>query len=274
RDAALSPGRPAYGVGAGAGRHPVHAHHRQHGRTPHEQGRGRRGDRRRRPHRRERRRRKQDRHLPARGAGETPWHSVLRRRALLHFRSENPGRLPYSYRGAPGRRGPRLSRRALGAAGRFSAQSRLRRDAGRADHRHHLREGDRFSTLSGEYRRAYEVTALPKFVALYAAMYAAYGVASPFLPAFVSGRGLSPQEIGVALAAGTAVRLVSAPLAGRIADLVQALRVMLVVSIAAAALVTLGYLSVRGFWMALAVMVLHAWALAPMTVLADALALG
>jgi len=118
------------------------------------------------------------------------------------------------------------------------------------------------------------VTALPKFVALYAAMYAAYGVASPFLPAFVSGRGLSPQEIAVALAAGTAVRLVSAPLAGRIADLVQALRVMLVVSIAAAALVTLGYLYARGFWMVLAVMVLHAWALAPMTVLADALALG
>jgi len=118
------------------------------------------------------------------------------------------------------------------------------------------------------------VTALPKFVALYAAMYGAYGVASPFLPAFVSGRGLSPQEIGIALAAGTAVRLVSAPLAGRIADLVQALRVMLVVSIAAAALVTLGYLSARGFWMVLAVIVLHAWALAPMTVLADALALG
>jgi len=105
-------------------------------------------------------------------------------------------------------------------------------------------------------------------------MYAAYGVASPFLPALVSGRGLSPQEIGMALAAGTAVRLVSAPLAGRIADLVQALRVMLVVSIATAALVTLGYLSARGFWMVLAVMVLHAWALAPMTVLADALALG
>ncbi|MFL6565802.1 MAG: MFS transporter [Burkholderiales bacterium] len=118
------------------------------------------------------------------------------------------------------------------------------------------------------------MTALPKFVALYAAMYAAYGVASPFLPAFVSGRGLSPQEIGMALAAGTAMRLVSAPLAGRIADLVQALRVMLVVSIATAALVTLGYLWARGFWMVLAVMVLHAWALAPMSVLADALALG
>jgi MFS transporter, PPP family, 3-phenylpropionic acid transporter len=118
------------------------------------------------------------------------------------------------------------------------------------------------------------VTALPKFVALYAAMYAAYGVASPFLPAFVAERGLSPEELGLALAAGTAIRLVSAPLAGRIADLLQGLRVMLVVCIAAAALVTLGYLSARGFWLLLAVMLLHAWALAPMTVLADALALG
>jgi PPP family 3-phenylpropionic acid transporter len=70
------------------------------------------------------------------------------------------------------------------------------------------------------------------------------------------------------------MRLVSAPFAGRIADLLQALRVMLVVSIAAASLVTLGYLSARGFWMVLAVMLLQAWALAPMTVLADALALG
>jgi PPP family 3-phenylpropionic acid transporter len=111
-------------------------------------------------------------------------------------------------------------------------------------------------------------------VALYAAMYAAYGVASPFLPAFVSERGLSPEQLGLALALGTGVRLVSAPLAGRIGDLLQALRVMLVVSIAAAAFVTLGYLSARGFWMVLAVMLLHSWTLAPMTVLADALALG
>ena len=95
------------------------------------------------------------------------------------------------------------------------------------------------------------MTALPKFVALYAAMYAAYGVASPFLPAFVSERGLSPEQLGFALAAGTGMRLVSAPFAGRIADLLQALRVVLVVSIAAAALVTLGYLSARGFWMVL-----------------------
>ena len=60
-------------------------------------------------------------------------------------------------------------------------------------------------------------------------MYAAFGVASPFLPAFVSARGLPPEQLGLVLGAGTAVRLLTAPLAGRIGDLIQALRVVLVV---------------------------------------------
>jgi MFS transporter, PPP family, 3-phenylpropionic acid transporter len=118
------------------------------------------------------------------------------------------------------------------------------------------------------------VTALPRFVVLYFAMYAAYGVASPFLPSFLGSRGLSAEEIGLALGLGTAVRLVSAPAAGRTGDLLQALRAVLVISIALAALATLGYLGARGFWAVLAVVLLHAAALAPMTVLADALALG
>jgi PPP family 3-phenylpropionic acid transporter len=118
------------------------------------------------------------------------------------------------------------------------------------------------------------VTPLPRFVVLYFAMYAAYGVASPFLPSFLGSRGLSAEEIGLALGLGTAVRLISAPVAGRIGDLLEALRAVLVVSIALAALVTLGYLGARGFWPILAVSLLHAAALAPMTVLADALALG
>jgi PPP family 3-phenylpropionic acid transporter len=118
------------------------------------------------------------------------------------------------------------------------------------------------------------VTALPKFLVLYAAMFAAYGVASPFLPSFLGTRGLSAEEIGLALAAGTAVRLFSAPLAGRIGDRLQALRAVLVISIALAAFATLGYLSAQGFWAVLIVVLLHAAALAPMTVLADALALG
>ena len=68
---------------------------------------------------------------------------------------------------------------------------------------------------------------LTRFILLYAAMYAAFGVASPFLPAFVSARGLAPEQLGLVLGAGTAVRLLTAPLAGRIGDLIQTLRVVL-----------------------------------------------
>ena len=118
------------------------------------------------------------------------------------------------------------------------------------------------------------MTALPRFVVLYAAMFAAYGVASPFLPSLLGARGLTADEIGLALGAATALRLVCAPLAARIGDLVQALRVVLAISIALAALAALGYLAAPAFWMLFVVILLHAAALAPMTVLADALALG
>src|SRR5919198_3745117 len=118
------------------------------------------------------------------------------------------------------------------------------------------------------------MSALPRFVVLYAAMYAAYGVASPFLPAFVNSRGIAPEELGLVLGTATAVRLVSAPVAGRLGDLFEALRTVLVLCIALAAFTTLGYLPARGFWWFLAVSAMQAAALAPMTVLADALALG
>ena len=36
---------------------------------------------------------------------------------------------------------------------------------------------------------------VPKFVVLYAAMYAAYGVASPFMPSLLASRGLTADEI-------------------------------------------------------------------------------
>jgi MFS transporter, PPP family, 3-phenylpropionic acid transporter len=117
-------------------------------------------------------------------------------------------------------------------------------------------------------------TTLTRFILLYAAMYAAFGVASPFLPAFISARGLPPEQLGLVLGAGTAVRLLTAPLAGRIGDLIQALRVVLVVCTALAASVTLGYLAAHGFWILLEVSLLHAASLAPITILADALALG
>jgi len=111
------------------------------------------------------------------------------------------------------------------------------------------------------------MSALPRFVVLYAAMYAAYGVASPFLPAFVNSRGIAPEELGLVLGTGTAVRLISAPLAGRIGDLFEALRTVLVLCIALAAFTTLGFLPARGFWWFLAISALQAAALAKGTAL-------
>jgi PPP family 3-phenylpropionic acid transporter len=115
---------------------------------------------------------------------------------------------------------------------------------------------------------------LTRFILLYAAMYAAFGVASPFLPSFLSARGLPPEQLGLVLGAGTAVRLLTAPLAGRIGDLIQALRVVLVICTALAASATLGYLAAHEIWILIGVGLLHAASLAPITILADALALG
>ena len=117
-------------------------------------------------------------------------------------------------------------------------------------------------------------TALPRFMLLYAAMYAAFGVASPFLPVFVSARGLSAEQLGLMFSAGMAVRLLTAPLAGRTGDVLQGLRVVLVVCTALAASVTLGYLPAHGFWPLLVLSLWHAASLGPVTILADALALG
>lgn len=105
-------------------------------------------------------------------------------------------------------------------------------------------------------------------------MYAAFGVASPFLPAFVNARGLPPGQLGLVLGAGTAVRLLTAPLAGRIGDLIKALRTVLVICAALSAAVTLGYFAAHEFWNFLVMSLLHAASLAPTTVLADALSLG
>jgi MFS transporter, PPP family, 3-phenylpropionic acid transporter len=115
---------------------------------------------------------------------------------------------------------------------------------------------------------------LRRFIALYALMYAAFGVSSPFLPAFFEARGLVPDQLGLLFATGTAVRLISGPFVGRLADLTQALRALLALCTALAALVALGLLPAAGFWMLLIISLLHSAALAPITTLADALAVA
>jgi PPP family 3-phenylpropionic acid transporter len=111
------------------------------------------------------------------------------------------------------------------------------------------------------------------FIVLYALLYGAFGAASPFMPALIEERGIAPELIGVVFGAGTAIRLVSAPIAGRIADATHALRLTLALCAIATALAATGYLAVGGFWALLVVNLVHASALAPTTNLADALAL-
>jgi PPP family 3-phenylpropionic acid transporter len=113
---------------------------------------------------------------------------------------------------------------------------------------------------------------LVRFVALYAVMYAAFGVSSPFLPRFLESRGLSPEQIGLFFGLGTAARLLSAPVAGRIADLSGALRAVLAVCIFSSTAVGITLLYADGFAAFLVVSVAHAAVIAPTTTLADALA--
>jgi PPP family 3-phenylpropionic acid transporter len=121
---------------------------------------------------------------------------------------------------------------------------------------------------------AIRCAALPAFLALYGALYAAFGVQSPYLPSLLQARGLAPGEIGLVLAAGTAIRLVTGPLAGRLADRRQSPQIVLTVCAASAAALALCYAPAYGLWKLLVVGILQAASLAPLAPLADTLALG
>jgi PPP family 3-phenylpropionic acid transporter len=105
-------------------------------------------------------------------------------------------------------------------------------------------------------------------------MFAAFGVASPFLPALLHERGLGPSEIGAVLAAGTGVRLITGPAISRLADRVGKHRQILAVSIAMAAVIAFGYSLPAGFATFLFVSVAHASTLAPIVPIADAMTLA
>ena len=120
--------------------------------------------------------------------------------------------------------------------------------------------------------RKFAFSAVIPFLLLFALLYAAFGAASPFLPSLMEARGIPAEQIGIIFGTATAIRLISAPIAGQVADRTQALRATLAACTIATALAALGYLSASGFWVLLAVSLLHALALAPTTNLADALA--
>jgi MFS transporter, PPP family, 3-phenylpropionic acid transporter len=115
---------------------------------------------------------------------------------------------------------------------------------------------------------------LVRFIALYAALFSAFGFSSPFLPAFLAERGLASEQLGLLLGAATALRLACGPLAGRLADRFHFLRAELAVCAVLAAGAALLYLAAHGFWMVMAIGLLQAAVLAPLVPLADALSLA
>jgi MFS transporter, PPP family, 3-phenylpropionic acid transporter len=113
-----------------------------------------------------------------------------------------------------------------------------------------------------------------RFLVLYGAMFAAFGVASPFLPALLHERGLGPLEIGAVLAAGTTVRLITGPSISRLADRLGKHRQILAGALAMAAVIAFGYSLPAGFAIFLMVSIAHASALAPIVPIADAMTLA
>jgi PPP family 3-phenylpropionic acid transporter len=110
------------------------------------------------------------------------------------------------------------------------------------------------------------------FLAIYALLYAAFGVQSPFLPALLRERGLHAEEIGIVLAASTAIRMLAGPVVGHIADRFRGHTLILCACALAAAMAGLGYVALRGFGELLIVALFHAAMLAPIVPISDALA--
>ena len=113
-----------------------------------------------------------------------------------------------------------------------------------------------------------------RFLCLYGALYAGFGVLSPYLPTLLESRNLGPEAIALVLGAGTAIRLIAGPVAGRLADILDAPKAVLAACSVAAALIALGSLQGTGLLLLFVVGVLQSAALAPLAPLTDTLALA
>ena len=112
------------------------------------------------------------------------------------------------------------------------------------------------------------------YIILYAAMYGAFGVASPFWPKFFETKGLATQQIGLMLGAAMLVRLAAGPAVGRLADLSGSLRLVFATCAALAAGSAAALFVANSFWPLLVVALVQAAALAPTTSIADALSVN
>lgn len=109
---------------------------------------------------------------------------------------------------------------------------------------------------------------------LYGALFFGPGVAMPFLPLFLAGRGMSPEAVALALGMAQAGRLVSGPLGGRLADQSGDRRGVIVGAALLAAAGALLLVPGAGFAALSAALMLHGAGAAPLTPLVDTVALG
>ena len=117
-------------------------------------------------------------------------------------------------------------------------------------------------------------SALGGFLLLYGALYGAYGTESAYLPAFLQSHGLAVERVGLVLAAGTLVRVVSGPAIGRLADGLSRRKLALVVAAGLSGLTGWAYLVAFGLWPLLGVSLAAAAATAALAPLSDALAVA
>ena len=117
-------------------------------------------------------------------------------------------------------------------------------------------------------------SALPPFLLLYATLYAAYGTESAYLPSFLQSHGLADRSIGMVLSAGTVVRVVSGPSAGRLADRLGARRAVLAAAALLSGLIGTLYLGAYGLVPLLLVCMAHSCTEATLAPLSDALAVA
>ena len=113
----------------------------------------------------------------------------------------------------------------------------------------------------------------PRFALLFAAQFAAVGVLLPFIPPLMAAAGLSAAEVGTILSVGAAVRLVSGPLGGRLADALGRPRAVMAAGAAVAALAACLYGLAGGFAGLLAANLLFALSFACVVPLGDSMAL-
>jgi PPP family 3-phenylpropionic acid transporter len=111
----------------------------------------------------------------------------------------------------------------------------------------------------------------PGFLLLYGALYASYGTESAYLPAFLRSHGLALEQIGLVLAAGTIVRIVAGPAAGRLADHLRAHKMVVTTAAGLSGVIGLAYIPAFGFAPLLAVSMAHAAVTASLAPLSDAL---